>query len=113
MNFHKANAEVCQQPGPENKFFVATQVQELFLYLPLSALLLFSLSIPFLFFLYAPPPTLARMVKNLPAARFRWRGGEDPLEEGMATQVWYCCPGKAMDRGAWWATVRGVGKSRT
>ena len=38
-------------------------------------------------------------------------GQEDPLEEGMATQ--YSCLENAMVRGAWWATVHGVTKSRT
>ena len=40
-------------------------------------------------------------------------GGEDPLEEGMATHssilVWRI----PMDRGAWWATVQGITKSQT
>ena len=40
-------------------------------------------------------------------------GWEDPLEEGMATHssilVWEI----PMDRGAWWAAVHGVAKSRT
>ena len=40
-------------------------------------------------------------------------GWEDPLEEGMATHssilVWKI----PMDRGAWWAAVHGVAKSRT
>ena len=40
-------------------------------------------------------------------------GWEDPLKEGMATHfsilAWRIC----MDRGAWWATVHGVAKSRT
>ena len=43
------------------------------------------------------------MVKNLPAMRetqLRSLGQEDPLENPM-------------DRGAWWATVHGVAKSRT
>ena len=48
------------------------------------------------------------MVKNPPAMWETWvqsLGGEDPLEEGMATHsnilAW-------MDRGAWWAIVHGV-----
>ena len=56
------------------------------------------------------------MVENLPAVRETWvqsLGGEDPLEEGMAAHsrilVWRI----PMDRGAWWATVRGVTKSQT
>ena len=39
------------------------------------------------------------------------RGQEDPLEGEMALQ----CPRleNPMDRGAWWATVHGVMRSRT
>ena len=41
-------------------------------------------------------------------------GWEDPLEKEMAT---HSTPvfllGNPMDRGAWWATVRGVAKSQT
>ena len=37
-------------------------------------------------------------------------GWEDPLEKGMAT---HSCLGNLMDRGAWWAIVRGVAKSQT
>ena len=36
-------------------------------------------------------------------------GGEDPLEEGMATHS----STLAMGRGAWWATVHGAAESRT
>ena len=59
---------------------------------------------------------VAQRVKNPPAMRESWvwtLGQEDPLEEGMATHpsvlVWRI----PMDREAWWATVRGVTKSRT
>ena len=38
-------------------------------------------------------------------------GQEDPLEKEMATQ--YSCLDNSMDREAWWATVRGIPKSRT
>ena len=38
-------------------------------------------------------------------------GQEDPLEKEMATQ--YSCLENSMDREAWWATVRGIPKSRT
>ena len=38
---------------------------------------------------------------------------EDPLEEGMATHSNILAWRIPMDRGAWWATVRGVTKSRT
>ena len=39
-------------------------------------------------------------------------GGEDPLEEETIPLQDYCL-GKPMDRGAWWAMVHGVTKSRT
>ena len=39
-------------------------------------------------------------------------GGEDPLEEGMAT-LQYSCLENLMDRGAWCTTVRKVAKSWT
>ena len=58
-------------------------------------------------------------VKNLPASagdtrdmgsipgwgRFPGVGNDNPLQ--------YSCLENFMDRGAWWATVRGVAKSRT
>ena len=40
-------------------------------------------------------------------------GWEDPLEEGMATHFSILAWRTPMDRGAWWATVHGVAKSRT
>ena len=39
-------------------------------------------------------------------------GREDPLEKGMATHI-SILAWKLPDRGAWWATVHGVTKSRT
>ena len=33
--------------------------------------------------------------------------------EGNGYQLQYSCLGNSMDRGAWWATVHGVTKSRT
>ena len=46
-----------------------------------------------------------QMVKNLPAIQETWiqsPGGEDLLEEGMATHsIQYSCLEDAMDRGAW------------
>ena len=56
------------------------------------------------------------MVRNLPAmqeTRVRSLGGEDPLEEGMATHCSILAWRIPMDRGAWWATVYRVAKSRT
>ena len=38
---------------------------------------------------------------------------EDPLEEGVATHSSILAQRIPMDRGAWWATVHGVTKSRT
>ena len=35
------------------------------------------------------------------------------LGEGNGTPLHYSCRGNPMDRGAWWATVHGVAKSRT
>ena len=58
----------------------------------------------------------ARMVKNPPAMweiRVQFLGWEDPLEDGMATHSSIPARRILMDRGAWWATVHGVSKSRT
>ena len=55
---------------------------------------------------------VAQTVKKLPAMQETWVQSlvwEDPLEEGMATHFWRI----PMQRGAWWATVHGVRKSRT
>ena len=60
--------------------------------------------------------SLAQMVKYLPAMREIWvqaLGWEDPLEESMATHSSTLAWRIHMDRGAWWATVHGVAKSRT
>ena len=59
---------------------------------------------------------LAQTVKNLSAvrdARVRSLGWKDPLEESMATHFRILAWRIPMDRGAWWATVHGVAKSRT
>ena len=56
----------------------------------------------------------AHMVKNLPTGQetqVQSLGREDPLEEEMATHSSIPAWGNPMDRGAWWATVRGVTKS--
>ena len=53
------------------------------------------------------------MVKNLPALqemRVQSLDREDPLEKEIATHSFSCLE-NPMDRGAWWATVRGVPKS--
>ena len=58
-------------------------------------------------------PLIAQRVKRLPAmleTQVQSLGQEDPLEKEMAPHssvlAW-----RNMDRGAWWATVRGVPKS--
>ena len=40
-------------------------------------------------------------------------GQEDPLEEEMATPLWYSCLGNPMNREAWQITVQGASKSPT
>ena len=58
----------------------------------------------------------AQMVKNPPAmqeAQVQSLGQEDPLEKGMATHSSILAWRIPMDRGAWWATVHEVTKSRT
>ena len=40
-------------------------------------------------------------------------GSGNPPEEGNGNPLWYPCLGMPMNRGAWWATVHGVEKSRT
>ena len=62
---------------------------------------------------------MAQQVKNLPAMQEMretciWSlGGEDPLEEGMATHSSILAWRIPMDRGAWWAKVHGLMKSQT
>ena len=59
---------------------------------------------------------VAQKVKRLPAmweTQVRSLGGEDPLEEGMATPSSILAWRIPMDRGAWRAVVHGVTKSRT
>ena len=54
------------------------------------------------------------MGKNPLAMQEMWvpsLGGEDPLEEGMATHSSISCLENPMDRGAWWATIYGVAES--
>ena len=43
----------------------------------------------------------------------QYPGGEDPLEEGVATHSSILAWRIPMDRGAWWATVHGVTESDT
>ena len=59
---------------------------------------------------------MAQTVTNLPAMWETWvqsLGGEDPLEEGIATHSNILAWRIPMDRGAWWAIVHRVAKSRT
>ena len=52
------------------------------------------------------------MIKNPPAKQEVWfdpRSGRSSGEDhGKSTQ--YSCLGNPMDRGAWWATVHGLGR---
>ena len=55
------------------------------------------------------------MVKNLPAMQVTWvpsLGRVDSPGEGTGYPLQYSCLENSMDRGAWWATVHGVTKSR-
>ena len=59
---------------------------------------------------------MTQTVNNLPVVRDTWVQSvrwEDPLEEGMETHSSILAWSFPLDRGAWWATVRGVAKSRT
>ena len=56
------------------------------------------------------------MVKYPPEMQKMWVqsiGQEDPLEKGMATHSKHPFLENSIDRGAWWATVHGITKSRT
>ena len=58
----------------------------------------------------------AQMVKNLSSMQETWvrlLSWEDSLEEGMESHSSIPAWRIPMDRGAWWATVHGVTKSRT
>ena len=55
------------------------------------------------------------VVKNLPAKQEMGSvlgSGRSP-GQGNGNPLQYSCLGNLMDRGAWWATVYGVAKSRT
>ena len=59
---------------------------------------------------------MTQTVKNLPAIWETWvrfLGGEDPLEEGIATHSSIFAWRIPMDRGAWQATVHKVAQSWT
>ena len=56
------------------------------------------------------------MVKNMPAmqeTQARSLGRKDPLEKKMATHSSILAWEMPLDRGAWWAAVHGVMRSRT
>ena len=58
------------------------------------------------------------MVKNPPSmqepqeTQFRSLDQKDPLEEENGNPLQYSCLENPMDRGAWWATVHRMAKSR-
>ena len=57
----------------------------------------------------------AQSVKNLPAVQETWVQSlhwEDPLEKEMANHSSFLAMKNLMGRGAWWAAVHGVAKSR-
>ena len=59
---------------------------------------------------------VAQRLKHLPAMRETWvrsLAREDSPGEGNGNPLQYSCLENPMDRGAWWATVHGVAKSRT
>ena len=67
-------------------------------------------------FQYSWASLTAQTVKNPPAMQETWiqpTGWEDPLEKGMATHSSILAWRIPIDKGAWWATVHGVIKSRT
>ena len=64
---------------------------------------------------YSWASLVTQRVKNPAAMRETWvrsLGGEDPLEEGMTTHSSILAQRIPMDKGAWWAAVHGVSKSR-
>ena len=65
---------------------------------------------------YPGSSLVAQMVENLPIMWETWvwsLGREDPLEKEMATHSSILAWKNPMDRGAWWATVYGIAKSKT
>ena len=64
-------------------------------------------------------PWMAQRVKNALAmqetqeAQVRFPGQGRSPGEGNGNPLQYSCLENSMDRGAWWATVHGVSKSRT
>ena len=65
---------------------------------------------------YSWASLVAQAVKNLLAMQETWVQSLDqevPLKEGIATHSSILAWRISMDRGAWWATVHEVAKSRT
>ena len=57
---------------------------------------------------------VAQTVKNLPEMQETWVQSldwEDSPGGGHGSPRQYSCLGNPIDRGAWWATVRGVAKT--
>ena len=62
---------------------------------------------------YSWASLVVQMVKNVPATWDTWvlsLGQEDSPGEGNVNQFQCSCLGNSMNRGAWWATVRGAAK---
>ena len=67
------------------------------------------------FFFFLVASLVAQMVKSLSAVQetqVQSLGREDPLEKEMATHSSILAWKNPMDRGAWWAAIHGVAKSR-
>ena len=58
-------------------------------------------------FLGGPPVKNPPAMQEMQETQVQFLGGEDPLEEGMATHSSILTWRIPMDRGAWWATVHG------
>ena len=57
-----------------------------------------------------PSGSAVKSSPAMPETQVQSLGGEDPLEEGMATHSNILAWRIPMDRGAWWATVQRVTK---
>ena len=58
---------------------------------------------------------VTQTIKNLPLiqeTQFQSLGLEAPLKKGNGYPLQYSCLKNSMDRGAWWATVQGIGHIR-
>ena len=51
-------------------------------------------------------------MQEMQEMRVQSLGGEDPLEEGLATHSSIFAGRIPVDRGAWWALVHGIAKER-